>query len=58
MVDLNSVVIVAMSRSACNSAKKCSNLLSYVMEIELCTNFIKYDSPFLPGTFDCVCKIQ
>jgi hypothetical protein len=56
-VDLNPVVIDAMSRSVCNSAK-CNNLLSSVMEIELCKHFIKYDSPFLPGTVDDVCKIQ
>jgi hypothetical protein len=44
-MDLNPVVIDAMSRLLCNSAK-CNNLLSSVMEIELCKHFIKYGSPF------------
>jgi hypothetical protein len=49
--------VCSMSCSVCNSAK-CNNLLSSVMETELCKHFMKYDSPFLPGTVYEVCKIQ
>lgn len=56
-MDLNRVVIGVMLHSVCNSAK-CNNLLSSVIEIELCKHSVKYGSPFLSGTIDCVCKIQ